>query len=268
MSLFVKFLAVNYEHEQIVFFRAFVNFILVFGIMLIRGESLNPPGKKLLFFRGFVGFLSLICFFYALIHLPLSISAMLNWCSPVFVFFVSAVALKEHHEKSLYLWVTLTFVGLYFLFDPKLSQTSLLPLAVGIGILGAMFSSLAFVAVRVATKTVGVNGIVLYFTGTATALSLPLLWGHFHNPVSIKDWAMFLAMGLFATGGQIGMTMGYRYSKAGLVSTYSLLGAAFSSLWGYVLLDERLAISQWAGMLLMAIGISFVAWRSVGKPDK
>lgn len=270
MSLLVKLLAPHYEHQQIVFFRASVNFIIVLALMLLRGENLNPKGKKLLFFRGFMGFLSLVSFFYALIHLPLSISSILNWCSPIFVFIISGLVLRERHDKSLFLWVGLTFVGLYFLLDPKFTHETqaLSPLAIGIGILATVFSSLAFVAVRAATKTVGVNAIVLYFTGTATALSLPIVWNHFSIPSSLHHWALFIGMGLFASGGQYAMTMGYRYSAAGLVSTFSLLGAAFSSLWGYLILGELLSAIQWVGMGLMATGISFVAWRSAGKPDK
>ena len=270
MSLLVKLLSIHYEHQQIVFFRASVNFIFVLTLMLIRKERLNPPGKKLLFFRGFMGFLSLISFFYALIHLPLSISSILNWCSPIFVFIISALVLKEYHQRHLFIWVALTFIGLYFLLNPHFTHQTqqLSPLAIGVGIMGALFSSLAFVAVRAATKSVGVNAIVLYFTGTATVLSLPFVWSHFLMPSSLHDWFLFIGMGLFASGGQFAMTMGYRYSAAGLVSTFSLLGAAFSSLWGYLILGELLSTIQWAGMGLMAVGISFVAWRSAGKPDK
>lgn len=270
MSLSVKLIGNVYDPREIVFFRAVVNFVFVLVLMLIRKETLNPLGKPLLFFRGLMGFFAVTCFFYALTALPLSISSMLNWCSPLFVFVISAFFLKEHHSPKLFVWVVLAFVGLYLLLNPDFAHEShpLPILAIAIGLLGTIFSSLAYVAVRAATKSVGVNGIVLYFTGTATLLSIPLTWGHFQIPSSLKDWSLLIGMGLFATGGQLTMTRAYGYSAAGLVSTFSLLGAAFSSVWGFLILGESLAALQWIGMGLLTISISFVAWRSAGTSVK
>jgi drug/metabolite transporter (DMT)-like permease len=119
---------------------------------------------------------------------------------------------------------------------------------------------LAFVAVRAATATFGVNLIVLYFTGIATLLSAP--WALLDRQwPDLKTALVLIVMGAAASVGQIGMTKAYGYAKAGLVSTMGLMTAGFSTLFAVVILHETLSHRQWAGVALMMVGIFAVTLR-------
>ena len=246
---------------ELVFFRVFVNFVLVGLLMAVRQENFFPSDKKLLFFRGGMGFCGVTCLFYGIGHLPLSIASMINWSSPLFVIVFSWFLLKERLAVRALIWVAVAFAGLVALMRPDWSGSGngLPVFAVGIAVAGAAFGGMAYVAVRAATARVGVNAIILYFTGTATLLSLPWVVNGFQIP-DRSSLIELLGVGLLATWGQICMTQGYRYAAAGLVSIMGLMNAAFSMLFGWVIFAENLTSAQWVGMVLLGLGIAGATW--------
>jgi len=257
MSVLVKRLGTSVPHMELVFFRSAVNFVIVLVSMALLGESYFPPRPGLLFFRGLMGFCGVTCLFYGISHLPLSIASMINWSSPLFVILFSRIFLKERIGARSAWWVAVAFVGLVFLVRPDTgSGSGSLPMmGVGIAVAGAAFGGMAYVAVRAATARVGVNAIVLYFTGTATILSLPFAIPVFRIP-DASALVQLLGVGAFAAWGQFCMTQGYRHAAAGLVSTMGLFNAVFSMLWGWWFFSEALAPVQWMGMTLLAAGVA------------
>lgn len=266
-SVLVKKNALQFHHHQIVFFRAAVNFVITASTMLWRREpfTTTPSNTRVLAIRGISGFLALTCFFYSITRLPISVAGMLNWCAPLFVFIISGVFLNEKVSRSIIPLVMFSFFGLYLLLNPDFA-TSHAPIDLGaaaIGILGALFASSAYVAVRAANRRgIGVNMIILYFTGTATLLSLPLMALHFQMPIEPIAWLELVGVGIFSSIAQIAMTHAYLHAPAGIVSTMSLLGAAFSALWGLLFFSEHLSHYQWLGMIVLAFGVGSVALKS------
>ncbi|HUP57930.1 MAG TPA: DMT family transporter, partial [Bdellovibrionota bacterium] len=124
-----------------------------------------------------------------------------------------------------------------------------------IGLLGAAFSGAAYVAVRAAAAKVGVYTIVLYLTGVSTLLSAPFMGLQGAVGFDTRQGAELLAIGLLATAAQLAMTEAYRLARASVVSPMSLLTAAFGALFGWLLFDERLALTQWIGMGVLAASL-------------
>ncbi len=140
-----------------------------------------------------------------------------------------------------------------------------LPLVpVMIGLLGSAFAGLAYVAVRAATATVGVNAIIFYFTATASLISAPLAFRQY-SVLNVHQFSQLIIMGIFASIGQFAMTQAYRYAAAGLVSTMSLMNAVFSASLGWLLLGEVLVPIQWAGMVLVGASVALIALKGQGR---
>lgn len=262
MGLLVKLLSSEVPQFQLVFFRSAVNFLIQLCVVLALSIPLFPANKPLLFFRGVMGFLGLSCFFYAISLLPLSVSAILNWTSPIFVILFSALLLKEHLAPKAFLSIGLAFLGVILLVQPEgwfggLDSPAIRWDGVLIGIFGAAFAGMAYVAVRAATARVGVNIIILYFTGTASVLSAPLALLDFKIPDN-RLWLQLVGLGVFAAIGQFAMTQGYRYARAGLVGTMSLMNAGFMALFGWLVLGEDLNFLQWIGILVLGIGVGSI----------
>lgn len=267
MAIFVKNLSGDIPQYELIFFRSFVNLVLLIPVLWWSGVSLNVPNKPLLVFRGLMGFGGLSCFFWAITHLPLSVAAILNWCAPLFVLLFSRLLLKEKVSGKVLFWIALAFVGMAFITDPNLQtgEMALPVLGVGMGLLGAAFAAMAYVAVRAAALKVGVNVIVFYFTLTASILSFPFAMMDFVWP-NLPQFFQLVAMGSLAAGAQFSMTQGYRHAKAGVVSAMGLMNAIFSALWGWMIFSEKLSLIQWIGASILALSVLMVALRSKGQP--
>jgi drug/metabolite transporter (DMT)-like permease len=263
MSIFVKLLSEELPQFELVFFRSFVNFLIVLLAMWIGREKMFPPGKKLLFFRGLVGLGGIICHFYSIAHLPLAVAYMLNWASPIFVILFSRLFLDERISRRAWPGFVLSFLGLALLMRPQtgMGVQGLAIGAVGVALLGAAFGGLAYVAVRVATARVGVNAIILYFTGTASLLSAPLALISFQMP-NFLQLIQLVLLGVCASVGQFTMTQAYRHALAGTVSTMGLLNAVSAALLGWVFFGETLSWIQLGGMMLLGVGVGALAMRS------
>jgi drug/metabolite transporter (DMT)-like permease len=252
-------------HFEIVFFRCLVNFVLVLGVMCVASEDLFPPGKRILFLRGVAGFMGVAGLFYSLAYLPLPIAMMLAWSSPLFVILFSRLFMRETLPAGTPIYVGIAITGLVLTLLPGLGSSVTehpLPLhAIVMGLCGAAGSGIAYIAVRVATARVGVNGIVLYFTGVATLISVPFAAANFVWPT--PDQAGFLfAIGFLSGIGQYTMTQAYRYAPAGVVSTMNLMSAGFAAILGWLVFHESLAWSQWIGMMTLATAIGLMTLSS------
>ena len=270
MSVLVRRLAkAGVDQGTLVFFRSFINSLLVLLLVAVRRRRIWPGTyKQILVVRGIFGFLSLSCFFYGLSHLPLSIASLLNWSAPVFVLLFSRWFLHERPQSGFGFKVTLVVSGLLLVLSPQqdAGHWAEYPLhAVLIGVLGAVFAGGAYTAVRAAAAQVSSDLIVLWFTGISTVLALPWFLSSTRGwPVGMELLELVL-MGVFASLGQIAMTHGYRYAPASTVSSMGLMNACFFAVAGWWAFDETLGSSQLLGMLLTGAG---VAWLGVPPRNK
>ncbi|MCM2322252.1 MAG: DMT family transporter [Oligoflexia bacterium] len=270
MAIFVKRLALTHANFELVFYRSIINFLLVLLVMMIGKEPFFPPEARkswrVLLIRGVAGFSGASCLFYSIGQLPLPIAMMLSWSSPIFVILFSRLFLSERLTGGQVGGIAIAFLGLLLLVRPEgASAHGAWIGSVGIAIFGAACAGGAYVAVRAATARVGVNLIVLCFVGISALLSFPLAAPTLAWP-SLRDAIELLLLGAFATFGQIAMTQGYRFAPAGVVSTMSLLTAAFSAFFGWALFDEWLTALQWLGMVVLAVGIIAITLR--GTPSE
>src|SRR5438105_1059446 len=95
LGLFVKRVGVTVPRGELIFFRSFLNLALVFGLMLLKREKLYQGYALVLTVRGICGFIGIVALFYGIGHLPLGIASLLSFSSPLFVFLVSPILLKE-----------------------------------------------------------------------------------------------------------------------------------------------------------------------------
>lgn len=270
MAVFVKKVSDTIPQYEIVFFRCWVNALIVGFLMLRAREPFFPSARWLLVARGVAGFFSLSCLIYSLRHLPISIASLLSGCTPIFVILFSAWFLGERLARGAFVWTGLALAGLVLILRPDFNSgvTAIPPWAMAVGISGAAFAALALIAVRSLTARVGNNAIIFYFTGLATLISLPIaVWDGWVWPTPIQ-WVELISMGAFATLGQVTMTQAYRFAAAGLVSVMGLSTVGFSALFGWALFGELLGPIQWAGMVFLASGIALITLSHYTKAGK
>jgi drug/metabolite transporter (DMT)-like permease len=232
---------------EIVFFRSSMAMVPVLLYLMATGQlrtAFVTDNLRGHFGRGLVGVTAMGFGFFGLTRLPLPDAIALGYANPLIVVVLAALVLGE--TIRLYRWsaVGAGFVGVMIiswpsltLFDSGVAGTdqSLGVIAV---LLSAVLAAVAIMLVRRLVDTEKTPTIVLYFSLTATVLSLatwPFGW------VTLEPMALLLLVssGILGGIGQILMTESYRHAPVSTIAPFEytsiLIGIAVGYfLFGYV----------------------------------
>ncbi|HSG08444.1 MAG TPA: DMT family transporter [Longimicrobiales bacterium] len=232
---------------EIVFARSVVVAVLSGAKLSLDGKSFVGREPGILVMRGVLGFGALTCFYYAVVHLPLADATVIHFMNPVFTAFFAAVVLGEHIGFVEALLVMVSLGGVLVVARPSFlfgGDGGLEPLAVIIGLCGAVLSAAAYVTVR-RLRGEAPMLIVFYFAAVCTVLSVPMLLLHATMP-SAGMMVVLLGVGVATHLGQVLITWGFRLERAGRASSVGYLQIVFAGFWGWVLFGEMPDL--WTGL--------------------
>ena len=97
---------------ELVFFRSI--FSLIITSIIIKKKKINPWGKNkfLLTIRGLLGTIALICIFYSIRSMPLSISTVIQYTYPIFISIFAVLIIKEKINFNLILALFFGWFGI------------------------------------------------------------------------------------------------------------------------------------------------------------
>lgn len=256
MALCVKLAASRLPSPEIVFFRSFLSAILIFILLKIKRLPVLGTHRRVMVLRGISGFIALSLFFYTLSRLPLGTAVMLNYTAPIFSAILAVIFLGERPTGFLIALILLSFLGVFLLVDARIVT---LDLTVFLGLLSALFASVAYVTIRHIRHRESPLTIMFYFTGISSLGSLFFLPGHFLVP-DLREWLLIGGITLSAFYGQLWLTVALRRAPASLVSPFSYLSPLLSFVYGLFLWQETLTPRACAGALMIIVGGSLIPW--------
>ncbi len=255
MVLGVKIATQRLPALEVVFFRSFLGSgMLVFWMIRKKASFFGKPKQRReLILRGISGFLALTLHFYTISLLPLGTAVMLNYTAIIFVALFAMLFIGEKPGAFLISMILISFVGVYFLVSPTVSVGKGNELAIFLGILSAVFASVAVLAIRVVSNKESPLTIIFYFTAISTIGSL------FYLPFGFKwpDAKEAIALVIIAVGsfyGQLWMTMAYRQAPASLVAPFSYLTPLLSFIFGLIFWNEKVTPLNFLGAVLILLG--------------
>ncbi|SEF47498.1 Permease of the drug/metabolite transporter (DMT) superfamily [Eubacterium ruminantium] len=265
MSLCVR-LSGELPTMQKAFFRNFV--AAIFSVIVLSRTPEKFHIKKNswfgLFMRAGFGTAGLIANFWAIDHLGIADSNMLNKMSPFFAIILSVFVLKEIPRKFEVFCVIIAFTGAAFIIKPTSGIASLPAL---VGLFGGFGAGTAYTFVRKLGKQ-GERGpvIVMFFSIFSTCICLPWLIMDFH-PMSLKQTCLLLLAGTTACIAQMCITAAYTYAPAKEISVYDYTQVVFATVWGLIFFSEVPDIFSIIGYILI-IGIAVIKWKYQNKTGK
>ena len=253
---------------QIVFFRSF---FAIFPILLMLawrhqlGTALrtsNPLGHIA---RGTVGVISMGFTFFALTRLPLPEAIMLNYAQPLLVVVFSALFLGELVRAYRWTAVLIGMVGVVIISWPNLSlfgQGVEAGQAAGVvaALLGATFSAMAMMLVRRLVHTERTPTIVMWFSLTATVVSLatiPFGWA----ALDVWQAICLVLAGICGGMAQIFMTEAYRHAEASTVAPFEYTSMILAIIVGYFAFSDVPTIYTIVGGLIVVGASLFIIMR-------
>ena len=258
MSMVVKLSATTVGTLQQVFFRNLVSLIAV-GVVIWKrnlpflGEKQYQPA---LFARSFFGFVGVIMLFYATANARQADIAILSRTSPIWTTVFAALILKEKISKVQVPVIALCLAGTVVAMRPSF-DSNILPLLLAAGT--AVSSGLAYTMIAFCKGKVHPLTVIFHFSLFSTVAGFFLMLPTFTMP-TFRDVIMLILIGVFAAGGQIGLTFAYQKAPASEVSIYDYVGIVVSMLIGNLVFGEPLAASSILGGVLITSSALWSYW--------
>ncbi|HQN65273.1 MAG TPA: DMT family transporter [Methylophilus sp.] len=253
MGALVKVGAQKFSSVELVFYRSLFGLVTIYIITLLNGYSLKTPVIRKQMSRAIVGFLSLVCFFIAIAHLPLATAVTLNYTSPLFVALLLPFTLQEKSAKLLYLAVLLGFIGVVLLLRPTLDSSDTW---YGIlGLLSGFGAAWAYIYVK-QLANIGEPDwrTVFYFTLVSTLGATIWILPYQFTDMEWKDLPVIVGLGVSATLAQLAMTRAYRTGNTLTVASLAYSTVIFASLFGAWFWQESLSMPEYFAIGIIILG--------------
>lgn len=260
MSLFVK-LSGDLPSMQKGFFR---NIIAVFisSIPLIKHwKVINIPKNKtgwlVLISRSVFGTIGLVLNFYAISHISLADSSIIQKLSPFIIIILSYIFFKEEMTRFQVFSVIIAFIGIILIIKP--SGNDIISMGALAALLGALCAGIAYTCVRyLGTHNISGEFIIFFFSSLSSLMLLPYLIFDYRS-MSLYQLSMLLLAGISATIGQYGVTFAYKFAAAKNISVFDYSQVLFSGIFGYMFFGEFPDFQSLIGyIIVISVGIILV----------
>lgn len=248
----------SYPIHELVLARSIISFSI--SAFLLRQKKINILGvnRKGLMVRGTSGMIALTLFFFTIQHLPIAIASSIQYTAPIFTVLFASIYFKDKVSSLQWLSIFIALIGVYtigFATSSNELETSFNSFKwIGIGLLSALFSGIAYVSVVKLKSTEHPLNIVIYFP----MLSIPVMtiWCTFDFvlPEGI-DWIYLLLLGIFTQIAQLLLTKALMFGNVEIISPFQYLGSIYAILMGYVIFDETLSLFAFIGIFLIISGV-------------
>ncbi len=260
MSLFVK-LSGDLPSMQKGFFR---NIIAVFisSIPLIKHWKViniprNNTGWLVLISRSMFGTIGLVLNFYAISHISLADSSIIQKLSPFIIIILSYIFFKEEMTRFQVFAIIIAFIGITLIIKP--SGNNIISMGALAALLGALCAGIAYTCVRyLGTHNISGEFIIFFFSSLSSLMLLPYLIFDYRS-MTLYQISMLLLAGISATIGQYGVTFAYKFAAAKNISVFDYSQVLFSGIFGYMFFGEFPDFQSLIGyIIVISVGIILV----------
>ena len=256
MTLCVKNIDERIPIYELVFFRSLLS--LSITLLFIKKNNINLLGKNrpLLITRGVLGTSALVCIFYSIRSMPLSISTVIQYTYPIFISIFAGIFINEKITKNIFFALFIGWIGILVILNPNQLSTinvQIDNIAVLIAFLGSICTALAYVAVKKLAFTENVYVIIAYFPLVSLITLFPIVLINWITP-NLNEIIWIIGIGLFTQLGQTFLTIGLKRFPASEASTINYLQVLFGSIWGILFFSEIININFLLGALFVLLG--------------
>lgn len=245
----------HYPAHELVLGRSIVSFVISLAIIKHRNLPVFGVNKKWLIIRGVTGTIALTIFFYTIQYLPLAVATTVQYLAPIFTVLFAIILLKEKVKKLQWVFIVMAFLGVVLIGIDKLlaitpEAENLSYFWLGMGIISAIFSGIAYTAIVKLKPTDSPITIVFYFPMIAIPIMVVFCLFEFTMPQGI-EWFIILIIGIFTQLAQVLLTKAFHEGTASTISPFQYLGAIYAFLLGSFVFNETLSMVVNLGIVIV-----------------
>lgn len=246
--------------------RTLLAFVFSTAFALSTGVRLVLFRPAILWLRSVAGSLSLLCYFYAVTHLPVSTALTLSNTVPVWVTLLAWPFLGQRPAPADWLAVAVGVCGVALVQRPELSGGD--AAATALALASAFGTAVAMLGLN-QLGGVDARAVVAHYSGVSTAFALGFLLltggAAARDGAEIRSpgvLALLVSVGVVGTLGQLAMTRAYALGSAARVSVVGLTQIVFALLFD-LLWGRPLDALTLAGIALV---VAPSAWLTLRRP--
>jgi drug/metabolite transporter (DMT)-like permease len=206
----------------------------------------------LLLYRSGLGLSGMVLYFYAIDNSVLADANMLNKISTFFLILFSFVFLKERIKRYQTISIIVAFIGTLFIIKPAF-QIEIIPYIAAI--FSAIFAGASYTLLRYLGDKEKFFTITFFFSLFSVVTLFPFFIYYF-EPMTTTQLIYLLLAGTFASIGQYGITIAYRYAPAREISIFNYLNVVFVTIISFFVFTELPDIYSFIGYFII-FGSSF-----------
>jgi drug/metabolite transporter (DMT)-like permease len=254
----IRIVSAEIHTFEIVFFRNLFGLVALLPAMGGAGLAVlrtTRPGRMLTMSGAHLA--GMVCYFMAIVYLPLADVIALGFSKPLFVTLGAALVLGEVVRARRWSAVVVGFLGVMLVLRPGAEAISPYALLILIGtVLGAVVTLM--VKRLVATERIAT--IVWYQALISTVFALPLCLLHWRMPDPM-GWLMLIAIGALGTLSWLAMTRSIFLVDASAVVPFEFLRLPFAALVAYLWFAEVPSVWTWVGGAVIFATSIYIAHR-------
>jgi drug/metabolite transporter (DMT)-like permease len=216
-----------------------------------------------LFGRAIFGTIASFAYTISMYYIPIVNGTLFFNTAPLFIPLLAMLFLKDKVGKNTWFAVLIGFIGVIIIIKPTeaiFTQPGNL-----IGILSGISLAVAYLLMKLLTKTDPGTRIIFYYLGIGTLLQIPLLF-FVHLP-SLRSIIYAVFAGILLLAAQMALVTGYKYAKASQIGIYQYSSIVFVGLIDWLLWNTIPTWGEVVGALLVAIA-GIIVIRSDKVPQK
>ena len=254
---------------QLIFFRSFFAVLAILVYFAMRGQVsgiLQTRHGFSHFWRGMVGVGAMTLSFYALTKLPLPEAIAINYASPLIAVVLGAVIL--HEVVRMYRWsaVVIGLFGVLIIIWPRMTlfaegqvgHNEAMGALAALG--GAIMAAFAMMLVRRLVQTEKTSTVVIYFSISATVISLvsiPFGWVMPSGP----QFAMLIAAGVAGGVAQILLTECYRHAPMSTIAPFEYTSMLLGLGIGFFFFGDVPTLEMLLGSVIVMSAGGYIIYR-------
>jgi drug/metabolite transporter (DMT)-like permease len=259
MNGFAKLLGAEYSTLQVSWARAFGHFVFLLIAFLPRhGMAVMRTKRPMVQFgRAMMLYVSNICFFFAVVYIPIADAAAISMTSPLVVALLAWPMLGERTNAARLIALAIGFAGVLIIIRPgtELFHWASLFVVASASCYGVYQILTRKVAGIDSPETSAVYAPIIGAIGML--LVMPFVW---RTPASLLDLGMFTGLGVLGAAGHYFVARALTYAPANLVSPFQYFQLFGSVIVGYLFFAALPDAATWIGAGIIVTSGLYIGW--------
>lgn len=267
MASLVKMLGQTLPAFEVLFVRFLAGLIVILPLVWRMGLKITHTGKfGLHATRGFVGFMGNLCFFFALIHIPLADTVTIQFSRPLFMIVIAGLFLGEIVGLKRSITTLVGFGGILMITQPF--STGFDPWALS-ALGGTFFGTLVVLTVKLLSRTEHTVTIMFYFAVFTTLFAFIPAMITWQTP-TLVELGLLILTGTLGIIGQGMFTHGVGLGETSFVMPFDYMRIVYAFFLGIIWFSEVPGVWSFVGAAVI-IGTSVYLLRTENRkkaPEK